>query len=96
MASTIVMNDVQKARKVKILAAAHAFTEEMNALGVKYATVVYDESVQEDGGGLKLYSLGNVEQVLIDWILNLYVEMRGSSEIVDLIHIKSDPDKVAA
>jgi hypothetical protein len=82
-------------RKTKILAAAHSFTVELESLGVKFATVVYDETLQ-DGGGLRIYSLGNVPLELQDWLLNQYVEVRRNSEIVDMVHVSSDPNRLPA
>lgn len=74
-------------RKVAILAAAHAFTEEMEKLGVKFATVVYDEAVQQDDG-MRIYTVGNIPQPLIDWLLKTYVQMREKSEVIEVMHIQ--------
>jgi hypothetical protein len=85
-----------QARKVKIVAAAHSFTDEMNALGVKYAAVIYDETIQEDGEGLKMWSVGNLPVTLQDWLLGTYMELRGNSEIVDAVHVSHDPNLLPA
>jgi hypothetical protein len=82
-------------RKMKILAAAHEFTEEMDALGIKYAAVVYDETLQVDDR-IQMYSVGNVSQPLVDWLVATYSELRGRSEVVEYAHVRSDENQLPA
>jgi hypothetical protein len=87
--------DSARDRKLQILAAAHLFTQEMESLGIKYATVIYDETLQTDEG-MRIYTIGNMRQDLIDWLLETYASMRKRSEIVEIARVRFDDQQIPA
>ena len=82
-------------RRTQILAAGHAFTQEMESLGIKYATVIYDETLQTEDG-MRIYTVGNLPQELVDWLLNAYVLMLPRREIISTHLVRFDEQQLPA
>ena len=74
-------------RKAQLVAAFHTLTGEMQRLGLKYTTVIYDETSQDDGSA-RMATVGNIPTDLQFWMIKTFVETKATA--VDFVHI-SDP-----